>query len=136
MRFVEYIVYIKGHKNSKGESAPWVIRSHKDHHIISSHHSEEDAKEHLRQMHVFANIFEKVYNRFNEGDCCSEVCGSGATLAGSGDSGISAFAPENAVSVNDGNFGQSSIATESRTGAPDRTINYSKKKKMHNKKLF
>ena len=45
MKLLEYIVYVKGHKNSKGETAPWVIKSHKDNHIISSHTSEKAAKE-------------------------------------------------------------------------------------------
>ena len=50
---LEYVKYIKGHKNSKGESAPWVIVSHETNKILSSHKSKEDAKEHLRQMHIF-----------------------------------------------------------------------------------
>ena len=131
MKLLEYIVYVKGHKNSKGETAPWVIKSHKDNHIISSHTSEKAAKEHLQQMHAFESIFEEVYNRFNEGDCSAAVCGSGATLAGTGDSGISAFAPENAVSISSLGFGQPSIPTEERVGTTykSRNINYSKKKK-------
>ena len=79
----------------------------------------------------FFTFFEEVYNRFNEGDCSAAVCGSGATLAGTGDSGISAFAPENAVSISSLGFGQSSIPTEERVGTTykSRNINYSKKKK-------
>ena len=50
---IEYIVYINGHKNSKGENAPWVIKSHKTHKILSSHKSKEAAKKHLQQMHIF-----------------------------------------------------------------------------------
>jgi hypothetical protein len=50
---VEYIQHIKGHKNSKGELAPWVIRSHETNKIISSHKTKQDAKEHLQHMHIF-----------------------------------------------------------------------------------
>lgn len=50
---LEYIVYRKGHKNSKGESAPWVILSHKTKKILSSHTTRKAAKEHLQQMHIF-----------------------------------------------------------------------------------
>lgn len=50
---VEYIQFIQGHKNSKGENAPWVIKSHKTNKILSSHKTKEEAKEHLKNMHVF-----------------------------------------------------------------------------------
>lgn len=50
---LEFVAYDEGHKNSKGESAPWVIKSHKDGHIISSHQTEKEAKEHLRQIEYF-----------------------------------------------------------------------------------
>lgn len=50
---LEFVSYEAGHKNSKGEKAPWVIKSHKDGHIISSHKTEEEAKEHLRVMEYF-----------------------------------------------------------------------------------
>lgn len=50
---LEFVCYVKGHKNSKGENAPWVIRSHKTGKILSSHKSEQEAKEHLKQMHIF-----------------------------------------------------------------------------------
>lgn len=49
---LEYVTYSKGHKNSKGEDAPWVIRSHENNKIISSHKSEKDAKKHLRDIHA------------------------------------------------------------------------------------
>ena len=45
---LEFVAYVEGHKNSKGENAPWVIKSHKDGHIISSHRTEKEAKNHLR----------------------------------------------------------------------------------------
>ncbi len=50
---LEFIVHIEGHKNSKGEDAPWVIKSHKNNKILSSHKNKESAKKHLQQMHIF-----------------------------------------------------------------------------------
>ena len=47
------IKYDKSHKNSKGESAPWTVVSHKDGHVISSHKTEDEAKRKLQLMHVF-----------------------------------------------------------------------------------
>lgn len=44
---------MKGHRNSKGELAEWVIKSHETGKILSSHKSEQKAKEHLQQMHIF-----------------------------------------------------------------------------------
>jgi hypothetical protein len=44
---------MKGHRNSKGELAEWVIKSHETGKILSSHKSEKKAKEHLQQMHIF-----------------------------------------------------------------------------------
>jgi hypothetical protein len=44
---------LKGHRNSKGELAEWVIKSHETGEILSSHKSEKKAKEHLQQMHIF-----------------------------------------------------------------------------------
>lgn len=49
----EYVCHIKGHRNSKGELAEWVIKSHETGEILSSHKSEKKAKEHLQQMHIF-----------------------------------------------------------------------------------
>lgn len=50
----EKLGYEKDHKNSHGEDAPWVIRSHKDNRILASFASEEDAKEHLKRMKQFS----------------------------------------------------------------------------------
>ncbi len=44
---------MKGHRNSKGELAEWVIKSHETGEILSSHKSEKKAKERLQQMHIF-----------------------------------------------------------------------------------
>lgn len=49
----EYVCHLKGHRNSKGELAEWVIKSHETGKILSSHKSEKKAKEHLQQMHIF-----------------------------------------------------------------------------------
>lgn len=50
---IETVCYRKGHKNSKGESAPWVIVSCQNGKILSSHKSKEKAEEHLRQMEYY-----------------------------------------------------------------------------------
>ncbi len=50
---VEYIQYMKGHKNSKGELAEFVIKSHKTNKVISSHRTMADAKKRLQHIHIF-----------------------------------------------------------------------------------
>ena len=52
MKKVSYVVHCPGHKNSKGESAEWCIKSHETGKILSSHGSEEAAKSHLQDMHA------------------------------------------------------------------------------------
>lgn len=49
---LEYIQKIEGHENSKGEKAPWVIKSHKTDKILSSHKSKKAAEKHLQNMHA------------------------------------------------------------------------------------
>lgn len=49
---------MKGHRNSKGELAEWVIKSHETGEILSSHKSEKKAKEHLQHMHIFGESVE------------------------------------------------------------------------------
>lgn len=51
---------MKGHRNSKGELAEWVIKSHETGKILSSHKSEKKAKEHLQQMHIFNEAAENT----------------------------------------------------------------------------
>ena len=63
---------MKGHRNSKGELAEWVIKSHETGKILSSHKSEQKAKEHLQQMHIF--------NEAAEGEEYCSHCG--ANVAG------------------------------------------------------
>lgn len=53
MILLEYVKRIPGHRNSKGEPAPWTIVSHKTGKILSSHKTKKDAEEHLKQMHIF-----------------------------------------------------------------------------------
>ena len=50
---IEYIQFMKGNKNSKGEIAPYVICSHKTNKILSSHKTKEEAKKHLQHIHIF-----------------------------------------------------------------------------------
>lgn len=50
---VSYVAHVPGHKNSQGESAPWVIKSHETGKILSSHKTKAEAKEHLKQMEYF-----------------------------------------------------------------------------------
>ena len=50
----EKLGYEKGHKNSKGEDAPWVIRSHEDNRILASFATEDEAKKHLQRMKQYS----------------------------------------------------------------------------------
>jgi len=50
----------KGHKNSKGELAEWVIISHKDGHIISSHKHKAEAEKHLGDIRKFKHMGESM----------------------------------------------------------------------------
>lgn len=50
---VEVVQYRKGHKNSNGEDAPWIIVSCKTKEILSSHKSKKQADEHLQQMEYY-----------------------------------------------------------------------------------
>lgn len=50
---VEYVKHMKGHKNSKGEEAPWVIVSHSTGKVISSHKTKKEAEAHLRTMEYY-----------------------------------------------------------------------------------
>lgn len=59
----EKLSYEKGHKNSKGENAPWVIRSHEDNRILASFANKKDAEEHLKRMKQYS----KSESKQNEG---------------------------------------------------------------------
>ena len=60
----EEIEYEKGHKNSRGEDAPWVIRDHKGGKVLASFPSEDAAKAHLARMKNYAKASkdEKLFN--------------------------------------------------------------------------
>jgi hypothetical protein len=47
------VVHMPGHRNSKGELAPWVNKRTRDGKIISSHGSKEEAMKHLRDMEYY-----------------------------------------------------------------------------------
>ena len=47
---LSYVVHQKGHHNSSGELAEWVVKSHDSGKIISSHKSKEEATSHLRDI--------------------------------------------------------------------------------------
>lgn len=55
-----YVSYVKNHLNSSGENAPWVIKKHETGEIISSHLSEQAAKDHLKQMHSHSSSFNGI----------------------------------------------------------------------------
>lgn len=50
----EKLGYEKGHKNSRGEDAPWVIRSHEDNRILASFANKIDAENHLKRMKQYS----------------------------------------------------------------------------------
>jgi len=51
LRHVSYIKYTKGHKDSKGEDAPWCIYQHDTDKLLSSHKTESEAKSHLKDIY-------------------------------------------------------------------------------------
>lgn len=57
----EKLGYEKGHKNSKGENAPWVIRSHEDNRILASFANKKDAEEHLKRMKQYSKSESKQH---------------------------------------------------------------------------
>lgn len=50
----EKLGYEKGHKNSKGEDAPWVIRSHEDNSVLASFPTKKEAEEHMQRMKQYS----------------------------------------------------------------------------------
>lgn len=62
----EKLGYEKGHKNSKGEDAPWVIRSHKDNRILASFAKKTDAEEHLQRMKQYSKQESKSADEFDK----------------------------------------------------------------------
>lgn len=51
----EKLGYEKGHKNSKGEDAPWVIRSHKDNRVLASFPTKKQAEDQMQRMKQYSN---------------------------------------------------------------------------------
>ena len=62
----EKLGYEKGHKNSRGEDAPWVIRSHEDNRVLASFANTKDAEEHLQRMKQYSKTESK--NESNKND--------------------------------------------------------------------
>ena len=50
----EKLSYEKGHKNSKGEDAPWVIRSHKDNRVLASFPTKKQAEDQTQRMKQYS----------------------------------------------------------------------------------
>ena len=61
----EKLSYEKGHKDSKGGDAPWVIRSHEDNRVLASFANKGDAEEHMKRMKQYSksesNTPDKLY---------------------------------------------------------------------------
>lgn len=53
---LETVQYRKGHRNSKGELAEWVIVKHDTGKILSSHKSKSKANKHLKQMEYYKHV--------------------------------------------------------------------------------
>ena len=53
---IETVVYRKGHRNSKGELAEWVIVQHNTGKVLSSHKSKGAADRHLQQMEYYKHV--------------------------------------------------------------------------------
>lgn len=107
----EYVCHIKGHRNSKGELAEWVIKSHETGEILSSHKSEKKAKEHLQQMHIFNEAAEiagypKLYHicgymKGLDDDDIRDILTNGLRLHDNGESNCIWFSTGTPFSVSD-----------------------------------
>lgn len=62
----EKLGYEKGHKNSKGENAPWVIRSHEDNRVLASFATKKDAEEHMKRMKQYSKQESKSTDEFDK----------------------------------------------------------------------
>jgi hypothetical protein len=56
LNIVSFVKHCPGHKNSKGEAAPWCVVSHETGKILSSHKSEAEARAHLKQMEMHKHM--------------------------------------------------------------------------------
>lgn len=62
---LETVVYRKGHRNSKGELAEWIIIQHNTGKLLSSHKSKEAAEKHLKQMEYYKHAKnESIFGSF------------------------------------------------------------------------
>lgn len=59
-RKTAYIQYTEGHKNSKGESAPWTIRKHTTKEILQSYPTKNEAEEGLTRMRKFKHLGSEI----------------------------------------------------------------------------
>lgn len=66
LEVISYIKYTPGHTDSRGEPAPWTIRSHEDDHVISSHQTKEEAEAHLKNMRVFKHMKSCLSSQFDK----------------------------------------------------------------------
>jgi hypothetical protein len=55
-----YVQYTPGHKNSKGEPAPWTIRDHETGEILQSYKTKEEAEKALKRMKYFKHKGDKT----------------------------------------------------------------------------
>lgn len=62
----EKLGYEKGHRNSKGEPAPWVIRSHEDNRVLASFANKDDAYAHLQRMKQYSESREDGENAYDD----------------------------------------------------------------------
>lgn len=78
----EKLGYEKGHKNSKGEDAPWVIRSHEDNRILASFAKKKDAEEHLQRMKQYSKSESLTNNEGLSNEKVKDAVNFAATEAG------------------------------------------------------
>lgn len=62
----EKLGYEKGHKNSKGEDAPWVIRSHKDNRVLASFPTKKEAEDQMQRMKQYSKQESKSADEFDK----------------------------------------------------------------------
>jgi len=68
----EKLGYEKGHKNSKGEDAPWVIRSHKDSRVLASFPTKKEAEDQMQRMKQYSKT-ESKQNEMNNHELTAAV---------------------------------------------------------------
>lgn len=63
---VAFVAHVPGHKDSKGNAAPWVIKDHKSGKILSSHKTKAQASQHLQDMHAHrGSAKDKTAEKYN-----------------------------------------------------------------------